>query len=153
MEEAKQRGALTLGMVNVVGSTIARDTDAGVYLRVGPEIGVASTKAFLGQVMVATLLSAFIGRRRFLSADYVSSLLGELEAIPDHIERVVGLSDEIKQVTARYVEHDNWLFRKLVRLVLGLRLPYAGICKWHAGILRVAKSNNINKHRLYRQLM
>ena len=108
--EAKQRGALTIGLVNVVGSTIARDTDAGVYLRVGPEIGVASTKAFLGQVMVTTLLATFIGRRRFLSADYVSQLLSELEAMPDQVEKALQLSDEIKDATARYIERENWLF-------------------------------------------
>lgn len=110
LQEAKQRGALALGVVNVVGSTISRETDAGVYLRVGPEIGVASTKAFLGQVMVCTLLATFIGRRRFLSSDYVSQLLGELEALPDHIEKVLQLSDEIKEATARYIERENWLF-------------------------------------------
>ncbi len=108
--EAKQRGALTLGVVNVVGSTIARDTDAGVYLRVGPEIGVASTKAFIGQVMVTTLLATFIGRRRFLSADYVSQLLTSLEALPDHVEKALQLSEEIKDATSRYVERENWLF-------------------------------------------
>ena len=110
LQEAKQRGALGLGIVNVVGSTIARDTDAGVYLRVGPEIGVASTKAFTGQLMVCALLSLFIGRRRFLSTDYVARLLGELEAVPDHIERAVQLGDEIRDVTAKYVERENWLF-------------------------------------------
>jgi glucosamine--fructose-6-phosphate aminotransferase (isomerizing) len=110
MHEAKQRGALALGIVNVVGSTIARETDAGVYLRVGPEIGVASTKAFLGQVMVATLLAGFIGRRRYLSADYVAGLLGELEAIPDRIEKALTLSDRIREMASRYVERENWLF-------------------------------------------
>jgi glucosamine--fructose-6-phosphate aminotransferase (isomerizing) len=110
LHEARQRGALTIGLVNVVGSSVARDSDAGVYLRVGPEIGVASTKAFLGHVMVATLLSTFIGRRRYLSADYVSGLLGELQAIPDHVQTVVGLSDEIRDVTARFAERENWLF-------------------------------------------
>ncbi len=110
LHEARQRGALTLGLVNVVGSSVARDSDAGVYLRVGPEIGVASTKAFLGHVMVATLLATFIGRRRYLSADYVSGLLDELQAIPDHVQTVVGLSEEIHDVTARYAERENWLF-------------------------------------------
>ena len=110
LHEARQRGALTIGLVNVVGSSIARDSDAGVYLRVGPEIGVASTKAFLGHIMVSTLLATFIGRRRYLSSDYVASLLGELEAIPDHVERVVGLSEEIRDVTARYAHRENWLF-------------------------------------------
>ncbi len=110
IQEAKQRGALVLGMVNVVGSSISRETDAGVYLRVGPEIGVASTKAFMGQVMVATLLATFIGRRRFLSSDYVSNLLRELETIPDHIAAALDQSDEIREVTAKYIERENWLF-------------------------------------------
>jgi glucosamine--fructose-6-phosphate aminotransferase (isomerizing) len=110
LQEGKQRGALALGIVNVVGSSIARETDAGVYLRVGPEIGVASTKAFLGQMMVAAMLATFIGRRRFLSADSVSRLLRELEQIPDKIEAVLELSDQIRKVAARYMERENWLF-------------------------------------------
>ncbi|MDY7108138.1 MAG: glutamine--fructose-6-phosphate transaminase (isomerizing), partial [Planctomycetota bacterium] len=110
MHEAKQRGALALGVVNVVGSTVARDTDAGVYLRVGPEIGVASTKAFLGQVMVTALLATFIGRRRFLSTDLVSTLLRELELMPDRIEQAVNLSDQILEVARKYIERENWLF-------------------------------------------
>ncbi|MGI9014042.1 MAG: glutamine--fructose-6-phosphate transaminase (isomerizing) [Phycisphaerales bacterium] len=110
LHEAKQRGALALGIVNVVGSSISRDTDAGVYLRVGPEIGVASTKAFLGQVMVATLLATFIGRRKYLSVDHVSSLLRDLERIPSHIETVLTQSSVIRDVTSKYVERENWLF-------------------------------------------
>jgi glucosamine--fructose-6-phosphate aminotransferase (isomerizing) len=110
VQEASQRGARTLGFVNVVGSTIARDTDAGVYLRVGPEIGVASTKAFLGQLCVTALVATFIGRRRYLSSERVSALLGELEALPDRIERAVGLSDQIRDSVARYVDRENWLF-------------------------------------------
>ena len=110
LKEAKQRGALTLGLVNVVGSSIARETDAGVYLRVGPEIGVASTKAFIGQVMVATLLATFIGRRRFLSADYVSYLLHQLEELPNHVERVLEQSEGIRDAIQPYVDRENWLF-------------------------------------------
>ena len=110
LQEAKQRGALALGVVNVVGSSVARETDAGVYLRVGPEIGVASTKAFLGQVMVSALLATFIGRRRFLSADYVANFLKEMEAIPAHIEKVVGQSEQIREATEKYIHRENWLF-------------------------------------------
>ncbi|MBL1217126.1 MAG: glutamine--fructose-6-phosphate transaminase (isomerizing) [Planctomycetes bacterium] len=110
LQEAKDRGAITLGAVNVVGSSISRMTDAGVYLRVGPEIGVASTKAFLGQVMVLTLISLFIGRRRFLSAETVSQYLRHLETVPDLIERVLEQSDAIRETTARYVDRENWLF-------------------------------------------
>ncbi|MHC4555206.1 MAG: glutamine--fructose-6-phosphate transaminase (isomerizing), partial [Planctomycetota bacterium] len=75
VEKAKERGATVLGVVNVVGSTIARTTDAGVYLRVGPEIGVASTKAFTAQVSVLAMLAIELGRRRHLSADVAQALL------------------------------------------------------------------------------
>ena len=110
LQEAKQRGALALGLVNVVGSSISRETDAGVYLRVGPEIGVASTKAFLGQVAVATMLAAFVGRRRYLSAEAVRELMEQMDRIPAHIERILCQSDDIRKATAKYVERDNWLF-------------------------------------------
>ena len=120
LQEAKSRGALALGIVNVVGSSISRETDAGVYLRVGPEIGVASTKAFVGQVMVASMLALFVGRRRYLSADYVSNFLQNLERIPAAIERTLQLSDHIKKATAKYIERENWLF-----LGRGLNWPVA----------------------------
>ncbi|MEM6751097.1 MAG: glutamine--fructose-6-phosphate transaminase (isomerizing) [Planctomycetota bacterium] len=110
LTEARERGALALGVVNVVGSTIARSTDAGVYLRVGPEIGVASTKAFLGQVCVLTLLALSVGRRRYLSPEQVSRYLDELQAIPDHVERVVQQSDQIRKAVEQVVDRDNWLF-------------------------------------------
>jgi glutamine---fructose-6-phosphate transaminase (isomerizing) len=110
LTEAKQRGALALGVVNVVGSSIARETDAGVYLRVGPEIGVASTKAFTGQVMVNSMLATFIGRRRYLSQDHVSHLLRELEAIPSKIERALEWNGRIRTAIAKYIHRENWLF-------------------------------------------
>jgi glucosamine--fructose-6-phosphate aminotransferase (isomerizing) len=108
--EAKDRGALALGVVNVVGSSISRQTDAGVYLRVGPEIGVASTKAFLGQVTVLTMLTLFTARRRLMGADQCSDLLRELEQIPSKIERILEQSARIKRVTEKYIERENWLF-------------------------------------------
>ncbi len=110
LQEAKQRGALALGVVNVVGSTIARETDAGVYLRVGPEIGVASTKAFTGQILALSMLALYIGRRRFLSQEFVTSFIAEMTGIPDKIQRILETSDAIRQATARYVERENWLF-------------------------------------------
>lgn len=120
LEEAKHKGARTLGLVNVVGSTIARETDAGIYLRVGPEIGVASTKAFLGQLMVTTMLAAFIGRRRFLSQEDLRNLLAAMDRIPDQIETVLEQSDLIREATARYIARENWLF-----LGRGLNYPVA----------------------------
>ncbi len=108
--EAKDRGALALGVINVVGSTIARETDAGVYLRVGPEIGVASTKAFVGQVAALTLVAMWMGRRRYMSADQCSSLMKSFEQIPEKIERVLATDEHIKKVTQKYVDRENWLF-------------------------------------------
>ena len=110
LREAKERGALALGVVNSVGSTISRETDAGVYLHVGPEIGVASTKAFTGQVAVLALMALYVGKRKFLSSEVVSSYLQELERIPGHIERVLAMSDEVRDITQKVVDRDNWLF-------------------------------------------
>ncbi|MFA6045267.1 MAG: glutamine--fructose-6-phosphate transaminase (isomerizing) [Phycisphaerales bacterium] len=108
--EAKERGALSLGVCNVVGSTIARETDAGVYLRVGPEIGVASTKAFVGQVAALTLVAMWMGRRRYMSADQCATLMKSFEQIPEKIERVLATDEHIKKVTQKYVDRENWLF-------------------------------------------
>jgi glucosamine--fructose-6-phosphate aminotransferase (isomerizing) len=108
--EAKDRGALSLGVINVVGSTIARETDAGVYLRVGPEIGVASTKAFTGQVAVLTLITLFMARRRFMSSDQCGALISELEQVPAKIERILGQDKRIRAVTEKYCDRENWLF-------------------------------------------
>ena len=110
LTEAKERGALALGVINVVGSTIARETDAGVYLRVGPEIGVASTKAFTGQVTVLAMIALFLARRKFMSREESASLLSELAAIPDRIEQVLAQDDHIRRVTQKYVDRENWLF-------------------------------------------
>ncbi len=110
LREARDRGALALGVVNVVGSTIARETDAGVHLHVGPEIGVASTKAFLGQVAVLTMMSLYIGKRRFLSDEVVRSYITELDQMPGHIERVLEQFDHIRACTEHCIDRDNWLF-------------------------------------------
>lgn len=110
IEQAKERGASVLGVVNVVGSTIARMTDAGVYLRVGPEIGVASTKAFTAQVAVLTMFAIELGRRRHLSNEYAGRLLSELEMIPDKIETILPQSDHIKRIAQECCNQENWLF-------------------------------------------
>jgi len=110
LQEARERGSLALGVINVVGSTISRETDAGVYLRVGPEIGVASTKAFVGQVAVLTLISLWMGRRRFMGADHCSELLRAMETIPDKMEQILAQDQVIKKVTEKYIERENWLF-------------------------------------------
>ncbi len=110
LREAHDKGALTLGIVNVVGSTIARETDAGVYLHAGPEIGVASTKAFTCQLVVETLIALMLGRRRFMSQQSTERYLKALAEIPDKIERILAQADAIREMVADYVDHDNWLF-------------------------------------------
>jgi len=110
LHEAKDRGALALGVINAVGSTIARETHAGVYLRVGPEIGVASTKAFTGQVAVLTMMTLFLARRRFMSTEASARLMAELDAIPEKMDRVLEQDAFIKRVTEKYIHRENWLF-------------------------------------------
>ncbi|MFA9479881.1 glutamine--fructose-6-phosphate transaminase (isomerizing) [Phycisphaerales bacterium AB-hyl4] len=110
LREARERGALALGVVNQVGSTISRETDAGVYLHVGPEIGVASTKAFVGQVAVLTLIALYVGRRKFLAADVLAHYIDQLEKLPDHIQTVLKQSDHIRDCVEKVVDRDNWLF-------------------------------------------
>ncbi|MBN1360304.1 MAG: glutamine--fructose-6-phosphate transaminase (isomerizing) [Sedimentisphaerales bacterium] len=110
VEQAKERGAMVLGIVNVVGSTIARATDAGIYLHVGPEIGVASTKAFTAQVAVLSMLAIELGRRRHISSDEAARHIEELSQIPEKIERILELSDHIRDIAAANVDRENWLF-------------------------------------------
>ncbi len=110
LREAKDKGALSLGIVNAVGSTIARETDAGVYLHVGPEIGVASTKAFIGQVTVLSMMAAFLGRRRHLSQPACEEFLHALAEVPSKIKRILDQSSEIRRITERFVDQNNWLY-------------------------------------------
>ena len=93
-----------------MGSTIARETDAGVYLHAGPEIGVASTKAFTGQVVVEAMLALYLGRRKFMSQDTMRRYMEALAEIPSQIERVLAQSDMIKDTVSRVVDCENWLF-------------------------------------------
>ncbi len=110
LRESQDRGALTLGIVNAVGSTIARETDAGVYLHAGPEIGVASTKAFTCQLVVETLIALMLGRRRHMSQQTLERYIEELQKIPEKIETVLKQSEQIRDMTAKYIDYENWLF-------------------------------------------
>ena len=108
---AKSKGATILGICNVVGSTIARETDAGSYTHAGPEIGVASTKAFTAQVTVLTLMALQIGYKKgTISQSEFNRLLVELDQIPDKIERALLLNDQIKEIAAIYKDHPNALY-------------------------------------------
>jgi len=110
LREAHEKGALTLGIVNVVGSTIARETDAGVYIHAGPEIGVASTKAFTCQLAVETMIALLLGRRRFMSQAALERYMKALAELPAQVARVLELSDEVRRIAAEYVDRNNWLF-------------------------------------------
>jgi len=110
VEEAKERGATVLGIVNVVGSSIARATDAGIYLHAGPEIGVASTKAFTAQVAVLTMLAIELGRRTHISSDDADRHIDELSQIPDKISTILAQSEQIKEIAAANIDKNNWLF-------------------------------------------
>jgi len=110
VEQAKERGATVLGIVNVVGSSIARATDAGIYLHVGPEIGVASTKAFTAQVAVLSMVAVELARRRHISSDTADKFIDELSQIPDKITQILETSDHIKEIAEANIDQENWLF-------------------------------------------
>jgi len=110
MREAKRRGAKVLGITNVVGSTIARETDGGIYIHAGPEIGVASTKAFTSQVTILTLLTIMLGRRQILSSDRGMRLIDELQAIPAKIRQILDQESEIMEIAKAYKDHRNFLY-------------------------------------------
>jgi glucosamine--fructose-6-phosphate aminotransferase (isomerizing) len=110
LREGKEKGALALGVINAVGSTIARETDAGIYLHAGPEIGVASTKAFTCQVACLTMLALYVGRRRFLSQGHSQELIDALCAIPAQVEHVLKQSEAVKTIAAKFIDRENWLF-------------------------------------------
>ncbi|HLN31067.1 MAG TPA: glutamine--fructose-6-phosphate transaminase (isomerizing) [Gemmataceae bacterium] len=111
LRESKRKGHPTLALCNVVGSSIARECDGGVYLHAGPEIGVASTKAFTAQVTVLTLLALYLGRMRHLSSVQGARILDELRAIPDTIRRTIeDCHDEVRRIAERYSSVRNVLY-------------------------------------------
>ncbi len=110
LKEAKQKGVLSLGIVNVVGSSIARETDAGVYQHIGPEIGVASTKAFTSQVAIFALLTIYMGRNRDMSLVTGRRIGEELKKIPSLIEHIVKDHKQVKTLAEKYLASENFFF-------------------------------------------
>jgi len=110
IREAKKKGALTLGIVNATGSSIARETDAGVYNHAGPEIGVASTKAFVSQLTVLALLTIFLGRQRRMSKKEGMVIAEELEKIPQKIGEILKKNQEIRSLAKKYLKNRDFLF-------------------------------------------
>ena len=110
LREAEQRGLKTMGIVNAVGSTIARQTDFGIYLHAGPEIGVASTKAFTSQLVALSLFTLFMARRRDMSAARGAEIVQHLQVLPSQIEEVLRLNDEIRDLAAKLKDASNFLY-------------------------------------------
>ncbi|MBF8296402.1 MAG: glmS [Bacteroidetes bacterium] len=110
MREAKVKGATVLGIVNVVGSTVARESQGGVYIHAGPEIGVASTKAFTSQLTVLALITLMIARAKGVSREKLSLLVRELHELPEKVEQVLRTSDRIKEIAQKYKGATNFLY-------------------------------------------
>jgi glucosamine--fructose-6-phosphate aminotransferase (isomerizing) len=110
VQEAKQKNATVLGIVNVVGSSIARQTDAGVYIHAGPEIGVASTKAFTSQLVVLTLISLLLGRMRNLSKIEGIQIARGIKELPEKVEKILEKADQIKEIAREFKYSRNFLY-------------------------------------------
>ncbi|HGY54869.1 MAG TPA: glutamine--fructose-6-phosphate transaminase (isomerizing) [Caldithrix abyssi] len=110
LREGKHKGALVLGIVNAVGSTIARETDAGIYIHAGPEIGVASTKAFTSQVTALVLITLLIARRKHMSVVQGKQLISDLIEIPDKVQSILDQNDYIRQLAEAYKDERNFLY-------------------------------------------
>ena len=110
MREAKRRGARTLGLVNVVGSTIAREDDGGIYLHAGPEIGVASTKAFTSQVVALALFALKLGRKRTLSVMRGREVAQALDELPQQIQSILDRAPEIERIAEEFKSVQNFLY-------------------------------------------
>jgi glucosamine--fructose-6-phosphate aminotransferase (isomerizing) len=110
LREAANKGATVLGICNVVGSSIARETHGGVYLHAGPEIGVASTKAFTSQLTVLALLTLLLGRMRRISHDEGITIAKALQEIPDQVKRILKQNSAIRQIAKRYSKLNNFIY-------------------------------------------
>jgi glucosamine--fructose-6-phosphate aminotransferase (isomerizing) len=110
VRESRRKGHKTLAIVNVVGSTIAREVDGGTYMHAGPEIGVAATKTFTSQVTIMTLLAVLMGRMRHLASTRGAEIMRGLEEIPSKMERILKQSDAITAIAKKYCDANSFLF-------------------------------------------
>jgi glucosamine--fructose-6-phosphate aminotransferase (isomerizing) len=110
LREMKRKGHPTLAICNVVGSTIAREADGGIYLHAGPEIGVASTKAFTSQCVVMALLGLYFGRMHHLSFEAGLRIIDELTELPRHVEEALDTNDDARRIAAKYASCNNFLY-------------------------------------------
>jgi glucosamine--fructose-6-phosphate aminotransferase (isomerizing) len=110
LRESRRKGFRTLGICNNVASTIARESDGGVYMHAGPEIGVAATKSFTSQLTILTLLALLFGRMRNLATAEGTRVIEALQALPAQIETVLKLNDQVKEIAGRYAGVNGFLF-------------------------------------------
>ena len=110
LRESRRKGFRTLGICNNVASTIARESDGGVYMHAGPEIGVAATKSFTSQLTILTLLGLLFGRMRNLATAEGTRVIEALQALPEQIETVLALNDQVKEIATRYADANGFLF-------------------------------------------
>lgn len=110
LREVKRKGILTLGIVNVVGSSVSRETEAGVYNHIGPEIAVASTKAFTSQLAILTLLTLLLGRQRQMSLVMGKRIGSALGALPQLVEKILSQNEEIKKLAQKYSKFNNFIY-------------------------------------------
>lgn len=110
LRESRRKGFRTLGICNNVASTIARESDGGVYMHAGPEIGVAATKSFTSQLTILTLLGLLFGRMRNFATAEGTRVIEALQALPDQIGEALELNDQIKEIAARYADANGFLF-------------------------------------------
>jgi glucosamine--fructose-6-phosphate aminotransferase (isomerizing) len=110
LRELKAQGMLAMGVVNAVGSSIARETDFGVYLHAGPEIGVASTKAFTSQIVALSLFTLYLARRRHMSVADGREMVRAIRQLPEQVEHIIQLSDVFRELALEYSEAHNFLY-------------------------------------------
>ncbi len=110
LKEARNKGSKVMGICNVVGSTIARESQSGVYVHAGPEIGVASTKAFTSQITVLSLIALALGRLRNISLSEGQRMIEAMEVLPDQVSQILSSNDAIKEIARQYAHHNNFLY-------------------------------------------
>ena len=110
IKKSKELGAFTVGIVNVVGSSIARETDCGVYIHAGPEIGVASTKAFTSQVSVLSMMAILLAQRLGKDTQYTNSLIEEMIKLPSMVQSILDDADSIEKIAGYFVDSEHFLY-------------------------------------------
>lgn len=120
MREAKAKGVRAMGITNVIGSTIARESDGGIYIHAGAEIGVASTKAFTSQVTILAMIAVLLGRMNNLSPTFGSAFIKEIQKIPEKIQEILNKNDQIREIAKSLVDSKNALY-----LGRGVNFPVA----------------------------